>query len=217
MIFKHYYREDHLQWLKTAISYDFGNAADDPMLIIQDYQQKFYNRCWYHCWEPLLIIGISSGYYSKITYTTQYKQFTYSYNSHTSSYSHKITYTHIRKFTNSINIDIATYIYTIKVQHIYNIYNKFTCLHKLNIYNIYSKSSYTKIYSKLASRRKEVFGALALLRLLAGLLLPSVLLLTPRVTESLIKLQLNPNAILNQDTKVWNQIQSQRFKVSSFV
>jgi hypothetical protein len=50
-------------------------------------------------------------------------------------------------------------------------------LHKLNIYNIYSKSSYTKTYSKLASKREDAFGALALLRLLAGLLLPPVLLL----------------------------------------
>jgi hypothetical protein len=28
----------------------------------------------------------------------------------------------------------------------------------------------------------------------------------------LIELQLSPNAILNQDTNVWNQIQMQRFK-----
>jgi hypothetical protein len=49
---------------------------------------------------------------------------------------------------------------------------KFTYSHKLNIYNIYSKS-YTKTHSKLASRREEAFGALALLRLLAGLLLSS--------------------------------------------
>jgi hypothetical protein len=28
-------------------------------------------------------------------------------------------------------------------------------------------------------------------------------------------LQLSPNARLNQDTKVWNQIQRQRFKTSS--
>jgi hypothetical protein len=46
---------------------------------------------------------------------------------------------------------------------------KLTCLHKLNIYNIYN-NSYTKTHSKLASRRKEPFGALALL------LLPLVLL-----------------------------------------
>jgi hypothetical protein len=41
---------------------------------------------------------------------------------------------------------------------------------------------------------------------------------TPRVTEGLIKLiklQLSPNVRLNQDTKVWNQIQRQRFKISS--
>jgi hypothetical protein len=52
---------------------------------------------------------------------------------------------------------------------------KFTCSYKLNIYNIYSKS-YTKTHSKLASKREEAFRALALLRLLAGLLLPPVLL-----------------------------------------
>jgi hypothetical protein len=52
---------------------------------------------------------------------------------------------------------------------------KFTCSHKLNIYNIYK--SYTKTHSKLASRREEAFGALALLHLLVGLLLPLVLLL----------------------------------------
>jgi hypothetical protein len=43
---------------------------------------------------------------------------------------------------------------------------------------------------------------------------------TPRVTEILIKflkLQLSPNARLNQATKVWNQIQRQRIKISSFV
>jgi hypothetical protein len=43
---------------------------------------------------------------------------------------------------------------------------------------------------------------------------------TPHVTESLIKLiklQFSPNARLNQDTKVWNQIQRQRFKVLNFV
>jgi hypothetical protein len=59
---------------------------------------------------------------------------------------------------------------------------KFTCSHKLNIYNIYSKS-YTKTQSKLASRREEAFGALTLLRLLAGLLLPSVLLLLPFIID----------------------------------
>jgi hypothetical protein len=55
---------------------------------------------------------------------------------------------------------------------------KFTYSHKLNIYNIYS-NSYTKTYSKLASKREEAFGALALLRLSVGLLLPPVLLLLP--------------------------------------
>jgi hypothetical protein len=55
---------------------------------------------------------------------------------------------------------------------------KFTCAHKLNIYNVCCKS-YTKTHSKLASRREDAFVALALLRLLAGLLLPSVLLLLP--------------------------------------
>jgi hypothetical protein len=55
---------------------------------------------------------------------------------------------------------------------------KFTCSHKLNIYNIYSKS-YTKTHSKLASKREEAFGTLALLCLHAGLLLPPVLLLPP--------------------------------------
>jgi hypothetical protein len=60
----------------------------------------------------------------------------------------------------------------------YIMHIKFTCSHKLNIYNIYSKS-YTKTHSKLASRREEAFGALALLCLLAGLLLPPVLLLLP--------------------------------------
>jgi hypothetical protein len=59
---------------------------------------------------------------------------------------------------------------------------KFTCSHKLNIYNIYSKS-YTKTHSKLASRREEAFGALTLLRLLAGLFLPSVLLLLPFIID----------------------------------
>jgi hypothetical protein len=45
-------------------------------------------------------------------------------------------------------------------------------------------------------------------------------IVTPHVIErliELIKLQLNPDARLNQDTKVWNQIQKQRFKVSSSV
>jgi hypothetical protein len=32
-----------------------------------------------------------------------------------------------------------------------------------------------------------------------------------------IKMQLSPNVGLNQDTKVWNQIQRQRYKVSSSV
>jgi hypothetical protein len=58
----------------------------------------------------------------------------------------------------------------------YIIYTKFTSSYKLNIYNIYNKS-YTKTQSKLASRREEVFVALALLRLLAGLLLHPVILL----------------------------------------
>jgi hypothetical protein len=43
---------------------------------------------------------------------------------------------------------------------------------------------------------------------------------TPCVTKSLIKLiklQLSPDAGLNQDIKVWNQIQRQRFKTSSSV
>jgi hypothetical protein len=43
---------------------------------------------------------------------------------------------------------------------------------------------------------------------------------TPRVTESLIKLiklQLSPDARLNQYTKYWNQIQRQRFKTSSSI
>jgi hypothetical protein len=43
---------------------------------------------------------------------------------------------------------------------------------------------------------------------------------TPHVTESLIKLiilQLSPDARLNEDTKVWNQIQRQRFKTSSSI
>jgi hypothetical protein len=48
---------------------------------------------------------------------------------------------------------------------------KFTYSHKLNIYNIYSKS-YTKTHSKLPSRREEAFKGLALLHLLVGLLLP---------------------------------------------
>jgi hypothetical protein len=63
---------------------------------------------------------------------------------------------------------------------------KFTCSHKLNIYNIYCKSS-TKTHSKLANRMEEAFGALTLLRLLAdillcllvSLLLPLVLLIFP--------------------------------------
>jgi hypothetical protein len=48
----------------------------------------------------------------------------------------------------------------------------------------------------------------------------AVVVVTPRVTETLIKflkMQLSPNARLNQYTKVWNQIQRQRFKVSSSV
>jgi hypothetical protein len=53
---------------------------------------------------------------------------------------------------------------------------KFTYSRKLNIYNIYVKS-YPKTHLKLASRREETFGAFALLCLLAGLLLPPVLLL----------------------------------------
>jgi hypothetical protein len=43
---------------------------------------------------------------------------------------------------------------------------------------------------------------------------------TPRVTENLIKLiklQLSPDARLNQDTKVWNQIQRHIFKTSSSI
>jgi hypothetical protein len=76
----------------------------------------------------------------------------FSYNSHKEASSHKL--------------------------NIYNIYSKFTCSHKLNIYNIYSKS-YTKTHSKLAIKREEVFGALALLLLRAGLLLPLVLHLLP--------------------------------------
>jgi hypothetical protein len=55
---------------------------------------------------------------------------------------------------------------------------KFTCSHKLNIYNNYIKS-YTKTHSKLANRREEAFEALAFLHLLVGLLLPPVLLLLP--------------------------------------
>jgi hypothetical protein len=54
----------------------------------------------------------------------------------------------------------------------YIMHIKFTCSHKLNIYNIYSKS-YTKTHSKLASRREEAFGVLLLLHLFAGLLLLS--------------------------------------------
>jgi hypothetical protein len=52
------------------------------------------------------------------------------------------------------------------------------------------------------------------------LLLYDLICVTPCVTEGLIKLikmQLNPNARLNQDIKVWNQIQRQRFKISSSV
>jgi hypothetical protein len=60
----------------------------------------------------------------------------------------------------------------------YIMHIKFTCSHKINIYNIYNKS-YTKIHSKLASKRKETFGALALLHLLAGLLLSLLLILLP--------------------------------------
>jgi hypothetical protein len=43
---------------------------------------------------------------------------------------------------------------------------------------------------------------------------------TPHVTKLLIKflkLQLSPNARLNQDNKVWNRIQRQRFKISSSI
>jgi hypothetical protein len=52
----------------------------------------------------------------------------------------------------------------------YIMHIKFTYWHKLNMYNIYNKS-YTKTHLKLASRRKEAFRALALPRLLVGLLL----------------------------------------------
>jgi hypothetical protein len=41
---------------------------------------------------------------------------------------------------------------------------------------------------------------------------------TPRVMENiikLIKLQSSLNGRLNQDTKVWNQIRRQRFKISN--
>jgi hypothetical protein len=62
---------------------------------------------------------------------------------------------------------------------------KFTCSYKLNIYNNYSKS-YTKTHSNLASWREEAFGALTLLRLLVGILLPPVIV-TPHVMETLIK------------------------------
>jgi hypothetical protein len=47
-----------------------------------------------------------------------------------------------------------------------------------------------------------------------------IFIVTPHVTESLIKLiklQLSSDARLNQYTKVWNQIQRQRFKFSSSV
>jgi hypothetical protein len=57
-------------------------------------------------------------------------------------------------------------------------------------------------------------------RLISKLLLYDLICVTPCVTEGLIKLikvQLNPNARLNQDIKVWNQIQRQRFKISSSV
>jgi hypothetical protein len=59
----------------------------------------------------------------------------------------------------------------------YIMHIKFTCSHKLNIYNIYSKYN-TKTYSKLSSRREEAFGALALFCLHAGILL---LLLPSRI------------------------------------
>jgi hypothetical protein len=86
----HYYIKGYLQLVETVISYAFWTAINASLLII--------------CWEPLLIIGINNGSYSKIIY---------SYNSHTSSYTVinllQITYKHIDKFTNTINIDIATY------------------------------------------------------------------------------------------------------------
>jgi hypothetical protein len=43
--------------------------------------------------------------------------------------------------------------------------------------------------------------------------------ITPRVMKGLIKLiklQLSPNARLNQDTNIWNQIQRQRLNFSRF-
>jgi hypothetical protein len=81
---------------------------------------------------------------------------------------------------------------------------KFTYSHKLNIYNIYSKS-YTKTHSKLASRREEAFGALALLRLLASLLLSSFSInITRRRCPSLpaeVLYQQKPNYFLTFQSK----------------
>jgi hypothetical protein len=41
LIISYYYIEGHLQRFKTAISYNFWTAADEPLLIIQGYQQRF--------------------------------------------------------------------------------------------------------------------------------------------------------------------------------
>jgi hypothetical protein len=98
----------------------------------------------------------------------------FSYNSHIEA--------HIYNYIAYIYIYIYIYICHHHVHALYYAYIKFTYSHKLNIYNIYSKS-YTKSHWKLASRREGAFGALALLCLLVGLLLPPVLLLLSFSTD----------------------------------
>jgi hypothetical protein len=134
--------------------------------------------------EPLLIICISNGSYSKITY---------SYNSHISDNSHalhtksQLTYKHIHKFINIINIDIA--IYNLQHTSLYII-----CISNSVVHPTQDHISPTYIYSikvhqqryQLVGRRRErpwttlgglvppsadILRALTLLRLLTGLLL----------------------------------------------
>jgi hypothetical protein len=96
-------------------------------------------------WHPLLVVVYSTKTDANTPSKSEQAHAQFNYNSH---------------------IEAHIFNYIIMFMH-YIIHIKFTCSHKLNIYNIYSKS-YTKTHSKLA---------LALLRLLAGLLFPPVLLL----------------------------------------
>jgi hypothetical protein len=60
------------------------------------------------------------------------------------------------QFSHNSHIEAHIYNYIIMFMH-YIMHIKFTCSHKFNIYNIYSKS-YTKSHSKLASRWEEAVG-----------------------------------------------------------